>query len=473
MAVNNINAYASRLRLTGLSGSGLDTDTLVSQLMRAEKMPLNKLYQKKQLAEWKRDDYRSITNLLRGLKDNFFDVLKPTTNMRSESNYKKYTGTTSDSKIVTVSGNSSSVSGSHTISVINLATAGTAESSSGVTDLLQGNSISDYNLAGKKLRITLDGVTREITLDNYTYTAGSPADSDVVSKASTGLQALVDTAFGAGKITVSYDGNNQKINFENTGGASRITLAGGDALDELGFTAGASNRLDINQSLDALQTAFANDLTFNADGKLKFKINSVEFSFDKSVSLANMMSTINSNADAKVNIKYDETTDKFSITSKQLGYGDNISIDASYQEGSFFGTGGASGINTGSATTTQGADATVKIDGQLIRRSSNSFTVNGVTYNLLKAHSSPDTQSETVSMSLDTEGIFNNIKSFVDKYNEILSTINTKLGEKYDRNYVPFMILKLSRLSYPLELYTTGIFKSPEHSRAALICPLK
>ncbi len=437
MAVNYIDAYSSnRLRLTGLGGSGLDTDTIVKQLMSVEKMPLDKLYQKRQLAEWKRDDYRSITNLLRGLKDDFFNVLKPSTNMLSQSSYKKYVGTSSDDKIVTVTGNSESVAGSHKISVIKLATAGKAESSGGVTDPLQGNAISDYNLSGKKLLITLDGVTREITLDNYSFTEGDPAESDIVSKASTGLQALIDNAFGAGKINVSYDGDTQKINFESAGGASKITLQGGDALDKLGFSAGASNRLNIYQSLDTLKSAFASDLTFNAEGKLKFKINSVEFTFDKSVSLSSMMNTINSDADAKVNIKYDETTDQFVITSKQLGYGDNIIIDAA-QEGSFFGTGGASGINTGSATTSHGSDAVVKIDEQTLTRSSNSFTVNGVTYNLLKAHTDPATQSETVSLALDTEGIYNNIKSFVDKYNDIISTINSKLGEKYDRDYQP------------------------------------
>lgn len=437
MAVNNINSYSSTLRLTGLGGSGLDTDNIVAQLMKAEKIPLDRLYQKKQLAEWKRDDYRSITNLLRGLKDEFFNVLKPSSNMLSQSSYLKYTGTSTDNSIVTITGDSASVSGSYTVSVINLATAGQAVSSGGVTDPLQGNAVSDYNMSGKKLQITLDGITREITLDNYSFTAGPPASSDIVTKASTGLQSLVDNAFGAGKITVSYDGNSQKIKFQSAGGASKVILAGGDALDELGFSAGASNRLDVNKSLDALSSLFASDLTFNAEGKLKFKINSAEFTFDKSVSLSSMLNTINADSKAGVNIKYDETADKFVITSKQLGYGDNIYIDAAFQQGSFFGAGGASGINTGSATTTQGTDATVKIDGQLLKRSSNTFTVNGVTYNLLKAHSDPVSQSETVSLSLDTESIYNNIKGFVDKYNEIISTINSKLGEKYDRDYPP------------------------------------
>ncbi|NJD02994.1 MAG: flagellar hook-associated protein 2 [Ruminiclostridium sp.] len=437
MTVNNIASYTSRFRLSGLGGSGLDTDTVVTQLMNVEKIPINKLYQKKQLAEWKRDDYRSITNLLRGLKDEFFDVLKPSTNMLSQSSYKKYTGTSTDDTIVTVAGNSSSIPGSHTISVTSIATAGKAESSSGVTDPLEGNAVSDYNLSGKTLEITLDGITRDITLDNYSYVAGAPSTSDIVAKASTGLQALVDTAFGSGKITVTYDGNTEKLEFANAGGASKITLTGGTALDKLGFTADASNRLDTSKSLSDLSTAFATDLTFNGSGELKFTINSTRFTFDQSVSLSSMFNTINTNSDVNVNIQYDETTDKIVITSKQLGYGDNIIIDAAAQEGNFFGAAGASAINTGSATTSQGVDADVEIDGQTLIRSSNTFTVNGVTYNLLKAHTDPAAQSETVSLSLDVDSIYNNIKSFVDKYNDIISTINTKLGEKYDREYPP------------------------------------
>lgn len=205
----------------------------------------------------------------------------------------------------------------------------------------------------------------------------------------------------------------------------------------MGFSAGDTNRLDINQSLESLSTKFASDLSFDSEGKLKFTINSAEFSFDKSTSLANMMNTINGNADAKVNIKYDETSDKFIITAKQLGAGENITIDAASQGGSFFGAAGASGIGTGDAATSDGLDAAVKIDDQTIKRSSNTFTVNGLTYNLLKAHTDPNTQKENVSLSLDTDSIYKNIKGFVDKYNEIINTINSKLVEKYDRDYQP------------------------------------
>ena len=433
MAMHRVDSTNSLMRLSGLGGSGLDTDSIVKQLMSAEKAPLIKLYQKRQLAEWKQDSYRDITNKLREFKDTYFNVAKASSNLMSTASFKKYTGTSTNSAIVTVSGNAESIAGSHTVSVINLATAGKAVSSSGATDLLEGTVVSDYNLLGKKMQITLDGVTRELTLDNYVSTG-----NEIVTKAGTGLQALADRAFGTGKVVVSL--NAGRLRFETAGGASRITLSSGtsnDALASLGFATGATNRLDTSKSLDSLKTAFANDLTFNSNGKLVFTINNKKFTFDKSVSLSSMMNTINADADAKVNMNYDETTDFFVLTAKQLGYGDNITIDPTTQEGNFFGLGGASKILTGSATTSQGIDASARIDNQLVSRNSNTFSLNGTTFTLVKAHASPSTERETVSLSLNTDDVFSNIKSFVDKYNEIIANINTKLTEKYDRNYLP------------------------------------
>lgn len=434
MATNGINSASSLIRLTGLGGSGLDTDTIVKQLMTAEKIPLNKLYQKKQLAEWKRDAYREITNKLRDLKDTYFNVAKSTSNLMSETSFKKFAGTTSNSAYVTVSGNAESVAGSHTVSVVRLATAGKATSSDNVTDLLEGNAVSNFNLSGTKVQITLDGVTKELTLDNYSSTG-----NEIISKSGTGLQALVDNAFGAGKIVVGYDEGTKKLSFNTNEGSHRITLTNGSSnsgLAALGFVSGASNRLDITKSLESLSSTFVNNLIFNSQGKLKFTINSKEFTFDKSVSLSSMMNAINSDATAKVNIKYDEAADKFVITAKQSGAGDNIIISTG-QEGNFFGAAGASGISIDPATMEDGKDAEAIIDGQRVIRSTNTFALNGATFTLVKEHTDPLAESETVSLSMNSDDIYNNIKGFVDKYNEIISFINTKLTEKYDRDYQP------------------------------------
>ena len=434
MAISSV-----RTHLSGLSGSGLDTDQLVTSLMNVQKLPLTKLSQKKQLAEWKRDEYKSITNLLRGVKDEYFNVLKPSNNMLTQSNYKKYSGTSTNGNIVTISGNSEAVAGSHTVTVTSIASADKAASTGSVTDALQGTAvINDADVVGLKDKIfnaTLDGITKEIKIGAYT----------TVDTLAAGLQSQIAQAFGDGKITVvnSNPGGAGALSFNTAGGAARITLTSGstnDALSSLKFSSGATNRLNTGNTLETLATKFANDLTFDASDKLVFTINSKTFTFDKTTTLASMMSTINSDATANVNIQYDEVTDKFKMTAKQLGAGDNIII--SQTGGNFFTQGatpGAAKIDLANtvALLDQGSDADVTIDGQSIIRSSNTFTLNGLTYTLLKAHTTPATEVETVSLTADVNGAYDNIKKFVDKYNEVIDTINNKLSEKYERSYQP------------------------------------
>ncbi|WP_396128376.1 flagellar cap protein FliD N-terminal domain-containing protein [Exiguobacterium mexicanum] len=58
----------SPIRFGGLA-SGIDTDTIIKQLMQAERMPVDKLEQQKQTTEWKRDAYREINRSLMTLRN--------------------------------------------------------------------------------------------------------------------------------------------------------------------------------------------------------------------------------------------------------------------------------------------------------------------------------------------------------------------------------------------------------------------
>ena len=48
------------MRLGGLA-SGMDIDQMVSDLMRANRMRVDKSYQQRQILEWKREDYQPST----------------------------------------------------------------------------------------------------------------------------------------------------------------------------------------------------------------------------------------------------------------------------------------------------------------------------------------------------------------------------------------------------------------------------
>lgn len=55
------------IRFTGMA-SGLDTETMVKELMKARKEPMNRLIREKQSIEWKRDAYRDMNSLLMELR---------------------------------------------------------------------------------------------------------------------------------------------------------------------------------------------------------------------------------------------------------------------------------------------------------------------------------------------------------------------------------------------------------------------
>ena len=434
-SINPLYSYYSKMRITGFA-SGLDTDQIVYNLMLIERSPYNKLYQKKQLAEWKRDAYREVISLLKSVKDEYFNSLKPATNMLSQSAYKTISVVSSNNKVVTATGSTSAVPGSYKVKVEQIATAAKAVSSSGVTALLKSSeniTAADIaSAAGKSITVTLDGVSKQIVLGNYSETTS-------IDEVKNDLQTKINAAFGSGKVVVGVSEGEQKLTFQTAAGATRITLSSGnsnDGLQYLKIDSGSSNRLNTSLTLEALATKFANQLTFDENNELVFAINGEEFRFSKNTTLSSMMSTINNNQKAGVTIRYDEVTDKFVITAKQTGKGENIKITQT--GGNFFdvsvdGSGsGASGINV-ITSVEEGKDALVIINGETIRRSTNTFTVNGVTYTL---HSESN-EIQTIDVNFDVDAVVNNIKSFVEKYNEMIDKINSKLTEKYDRNYPP------------------------------------
>ena len=326
MNVNNstpVSTYSNKMRFTGLSGSGFDTDQIVSELMRAERVPLDRLYQKRQLAEWRRDAYRDVTNLLRGFKDQFFNTLKPASNMMSASLYRKFSAQSSNAA-VSATANADAFTGTYNIVVTQIATASEIRSSAAVSK--------------------------------------------------------------------------------------------------------AGDKIKVSDTLETLGSKLETELNFDADGKVSFKINNIDFTFAKTDTLSTVLQRISA-SNAGVTARYDELTDTVRIISKQTGA--DVDINVEDVTGNF-----ASAFKLSDLSSKiQGKNAIFSIDGSPTQeRSTNTFTINGITYNLRAA---TDLAGATVTVSQDIDGVFESIKTFVDKYNEIIKTLNDKLSEKYDRNYPP------------------------------------
>lgn len=102
------------MRIGGLA-SGIDTDTIIKDLMKAERMPLDKMEQDKIKFEWKRDAFRDINKQVA-------EIEKMITDMRLNSsmiNAKTISSTMGNA--VTATGSSSATNGSYEIAVTQLA----------------------------------------------------------------------------------------------------------------------------------------------------------------------------------------------------------------------------------------------------------------------------------------------------------------------------------------------------------------
>ncbi len=296
------------MRIGGLA-SGMDIDSLVSDLMKAERIPLDKLTQQKQWTEWQKDGYREINLMLSELRTS-------ASNLRLQSSFITYSMNSSNPDIATAKATANTTPGSYSITVKQLA------------DSAKLNSVSSIN---KK-------------------------STDKVS---------------AGSFTVATDK-----------GTAAIT------------TDGTESYADIAKKITG---------------------------------------AVNSNGDSLgIRANFDDTTSRFFISTKEMGPNTKIEI-----------SGGLADLIMGGTTGTyigQGKDGQLDYKGSdgssipITGLSSNVVTVNGININLLKAD--PST-TVTINVQSDTEAAFNLIKEFVNKYNEVIEKIETKLTEPRHRDFTP------------------------------------
>lgn len=417
----------SPIRIGGLA-SGMDTDLMVKDLMRVQRMKADKLYQNRQVLQWQQEDYRTINSLLLGFRSTAFD-------MRLQATLMKNSVTVSNDSIADVTAGAAAREGSYTLKVNALAEQALKKSGGSLSKPLEGDAIGDtvsINSTNNEFVLNLDGVEKTITITEGDYSIEVLAGE---------LQLQVDDAFGAGQVTVDSIAEGPGINritFQPAGEYKpqiMLKSGGNDALGVLGFEDGDSFRVIPNASLKGMSGRFENDPFVVGDGLIRFKINGQEFSYDFSEggpdedkSLASIISDINKNTEAGVLAYYDSVTDKVMIKSKDYGAGARVSIEN--LEGNLFGAGGALQMDD---SVTYGQNSQIELNGVVINKSSNNFTIEGLSFDLKEV----SIEVVTIIVARDTQGAFDAIKNFVDEYNKIIETINGKLYQERFKDFTP------------------------------------
>jgi flagellar hook-associated protein 2 len=399
------------MRISGIN-SGLDIDKMVSDLMKAERMPQDKLKQKKTTLTWTTELYREINAKLASFKNIVSD-------MRLSGDWKLNTASSSNSNAVTVSADATASAINHSIIIHNLASGATVSSSAGISknELIAPKAPTSTITAGvnDQFTVNLGGTNKTITLNSGTYTA-----SELVTE----IQNQLDNAFGNNKIQVSL--NAGKFEFQSVGTPGNepqlilSAVPNNTGLTALGLTDGQSNKLNPKLSFASIASQFGTALTYG-----DFILNGVTITYSSSDSLKSIMDKVN-NSNAGVTMSYDEVADRIVFATK--GTGSTAKIDL--QNGS---TGNFLSAFQLSAGTKTGTDAKVTIDGVTSYRSSNTFTTGGVTYTLKDVSTDP----VTVQVSADVDKIVDKIKNFVTQYNDLVNLLNTRVKEIKYRDYAP------------------------------------
>lgn len=197
------------MRISGLA-SGIDTESIINDMMRAHRLPLDKITQKKQYLEWQLDDYRSINRDLRKRSDDLFDSM-----LRSSAAFNKKTVNISNPDAISIKGDNAANNFAGTIQVTQLAKQASMQSG-GKLEATGKQKLSELNLVaeGETSSITVktpDGKEKTVQLKGtmslndamsaITRETGAMAFYDEHS----GKIALTAKETGEGNITVSGD----------------------------------------------------------------------------------------------------------------------------------------------------------------------------------------------------------------------------------------------------------------------------
>lgn len=198
------------MRISGLA-SGMDTDKIISDLMKAQRIPLNKIAQKKQYTQWQLDDYRSINRKLNDFSNNTFNtVLK-------QSTFLAKTVSVSSPEAVSIKGVGSTTDFSGNISVSQLASQASIQSTDSIGKGLDTKkTLHDLNIVGTDVvgtvSIKIDAIDEDGTLKTgkeITFDPSKDSLETVLKKinSESGVSAFYDSFTGKIMMTAKNSGD--------------------------------------------------------------------------------------------------------------------------------------------------------------------------------------------------------------------------------------------------------------------------
>ncbi|MDX8044633.1 flagellar filament capping protein FliD [Gracilibacillus sp. S3-1-1] len=393
------------MRINGFA-SGMDTDQMVKDLMKAESVPLERMQKEKQELEWKRDDYRSINTLLLDFRNSLSD-------MRLTTSYRARETSSTNEDLVSVTANSSASQSSFELSKVEqLATSASWTNN----EAISGKQLdASQSLSSQSDALNIEWKTGEVYTDKF---VGS---DDTFT--------LTNTPDSTEAVSVKVNGQSYKVvDNESALDADSVLLVN----NELKFADGtikSSDRISVEYASNTEESG--QYAVFSIGANTSKGETHETFIITGDETLNQVVNKVN-NADIGVSMMYDSFSDRVSLRRTETGdFGADekeISVSGSFMTETL-------GFNDTNATYSAGQNAKFTINGLETERATNNFQIDGVTFNLKKTFESDE--AVTVNVSNDTDAVFDNITEFVDTYNTLIDAINGKATEEYYRDYEP------------------------------------
>lgn len=291
------------------------------------------------------------------------------------------------------------------------------------------------------------------------YVTDKKVENKTITKDSTQIQ--LKGALVSEQVKLSFkDGNGTSIELsdkpiEDNSKIGQIIDKDGNKVGEINYETGvitfnsefsnyfpaetenSEEKPKLELTITSQQNYFSFGLTTHTSkGKIDEK-----FLIQGSESLNSVMSKVN-NSKLGVTMFYDSYSDKVTMTRKETGVYNENGQEIEFTDGDFL-TQVLGFQNGDSGNYVKAENATFIINGLETSRQSNTFSINGVTFTLKKTTDTP----VTINVNNDNDKLYENIKSFVDKYNELVEKIEKKLSEPKYKNYLPLTDDEKEKLS--------------------------
>lgn len=369
----------------GLSGSGLDIESLVKMGMMNKQNQYDKMYQTQLKQTWVKEAYNTVYTDVKAFKESM-------STFKMQSNMSAMQATSSNNDVVSVTANGAAAAMNHKITV------------------------------------------EQVASNAYLMTAnGKKIDRANTSAANSAY--LKDVLFGEEPTKTTGTDGQTYYKFKNTDPNKQDTFKGSDVAISIEVQDG--NDVDSNGKPVTRKVEFTYDQIFNDKKTL------------------NDLATAFSNSGANIQGGYDTVNDSFSLYNKTSGSANKIGLKANNDTSaellnklhlaSYNGQTNTLGneISFTKDTLTEaavGTNAKATIDGKTYESDTNKLNVANVIYNFngVSAKNADGTyQASTISVSQDTDKIVDNVKKFVETYNTLIDSLNTKYREEKNTDYKP------------------------------------